>query len=120
MAELNAVDYKVTLSTKASMPVIPDIVVSGGLAMAPMSFVGNGSVTPALLSELPAGARKQVMSWQLFFIAAITLIVLAVPAAVLASDLPSDAQALILAYDGIVAAYAAAYTFSTHDKRKDR
>jgi hypothetical protein len=54
----------------------------------------------------------------LFFIAAITLIVLAVPAAVLASDLPSDVQAAILAYEGIVAAYAAAYAFSDHGKCK--
>jgi hypothetical protein len=120
MAELNAVDYNVTLSAKASTTVIPDIVVSGGLAMASMSFAGNGFVTPALLSDLPAGARKQVISWQLFFLAAITLIVLAVPAAVLASDLPSDVQVAILAYDGIVAGYAAAYTFSDRRKRNRR
>lgn len=104
MAEVNAVDYTVTLA--ASTGVIPDIVVSGGLALAPMSFAG--SVTPA---------RKQVISWQLFLFAVITLITFAAPAVVLTSNLPADMQTAILTYDALVAAYTAAYARYAIDKR---
>jgi hypothetical protein len=56
----------------------------------------------------------------MLLIALITLIVLALPALALGSGLPSSVQAVIVTYDGVAAAYAAAYTFSDRGKPKGR
>jgi hypothetical protein len=99
----------------------PNVVFTGSVALPAMRVAGYGSVTttfPELPADHSAEARKQVISWQLFLFALITLIAFAAPVVVLTSDLPPDVQAAILAYDGIIAAYAAAYTFSDRGKRK--
>jgi putative Ca2+/H+ antiporter (TMEM165/GDT1 family) len=101
---------------------VPDIVFTGSAAACAATV--SGSVAATMIPPLPADhlaeARKQIISGQLFLIILITLIVLAMPAAVLASDLPPDAQAVILAYDGVLAAFVAGYGFSDRGKRKPR
>ena len=63
MAELGFGEYKVSVSS-THPALVPPIVVTGGLTMAPMGM--SGSVAPAPLLELPEAARKRIVSWQLF------------------------------------------------------
>lgn len=91
---------------------------SGSVVLPAMTVGGTTTVFPELPADHLVEARKRVISRQLFLIVLITLIVFAAPALVLNSDLPSGLQLAIVTYDGIVAAYAAAYTFSALDKRK--
>lgn len=98
----------------------PKISLSRSVALPAMTVSGTTTVFPELPADHLAEARKQVISWQLFLIVLVTLIMLAAPAVVLTSDLPSDVQLAIVTYDGIVAAYAAGYTFYALDKRKER
>jgi hypothetical protein len=55
---------------------------------------------------------------QVLFIVLMWLIVLAIPAVVQASNLPSDTQATVDAYDGIIAAFALSITGAILGKRK--
>jgi hypothetical protein len=97
---------------------VPDVTFSGSVALPAMTAGGTTTMVPPLPADHLAEEGKQVISGQLFLIILITLIVLAMPAAVLASDLPPDAQAVILAYDGVLAAFVAGYGFSDRGKRK--
>jgi hypothetical protein len=99
-------------------PTVPDVIFGGSVALPAMAAGGTTTMVPPLPADYLAEPWKLVISRQQFLIILITLIVLAMPAVVLTSDLSPDAQAVILAYDGVLAAYAAAYTFADRGKRK--
>ncbi len=88
------------------------IMVTGSLAMAPARFSGQVTV------QNPADISAEQRIGQVLGLVLVWLVVLAIPAAVAAENLPPEVQAMADAYDAILAALAVKITFRYFDKRK--
>jgi hypothetical protein len=84
----------------------------GSVVLPPMRFAGEGTVQePDLIVRTVGCIFALVLLW---------LVVLAVPAAVAATDLSPKVEAALDAYDAILAALALEITFRFLDKRNKR
>jgi hypothetical protein len=88
------------------------ITATGSLTMAPMRVSGQATV------QNPPDISAEQRIGQILAMVLLWLIVLAVPAAVMATDLSPEAQATLDAYDAMLAALAVKITFRIIDKRK--
>ena len=88
---------------------------AGSIALPAMAVAGYGSLTTALLelpADHPAGARKQVISWQLFLIVLMWIIVIAGPIAIQHLRVASRTEGTIDDYYNIAVTLAASITFA--------
>ena len=69
-------------------------------------------------TQVRVSTQAERVARQILALVLLWLVVLAVPAAVTATDLSPEVQAALDAYDGILAALAVEITFRILDKRK--
>jgi hypothetical protein len=104
----------------------PEVAAAGGLALSPTVFVSDSDVATASEkgSVEDLDSRRRVLAGlsagQILALVLLWLVVLGVPAAVIATDLPPDVQATVDAYDAILAALAVEITFRILSKRNKR
>jgi hypothetical protein len=82
------------------------------LAMAGLATASGSAAMPSVRVQAERSAG------QILALVLLWLVVLAVPAAVMAADLPPEAQVMLDAYDAIFAALAVKITFRVLDERK--
>jgi hypothetical protein len=100
--------------------------INGGVALSPTVFVSDRDVIT--LSETASveefDSRRRVLAGlsdgQILTLVLIWLIVLVIPAAAWDANLPTEIQALVDVYDGVLANVAVAITFDILGKRKKR
>lgn len=91
--------------------------ISGTAAMVSVTAVAGLATANGSAAMPSVRVQAEQSAGQILALVLLWLVVLAVPAAVMAADLPPEAQVMLDAYDAILAALAVKITFRILDKR---
>jgi hypothetical protein len=124
--EPGARQRSVSLNANVAITANAELAAAQGIAPSPTVFVSDGDVATASENEsvemIDSRRRGRVglSDGQIFTLVLLWLLVLAIPAAAWDANLPSEIQALIDVYDGVLANVAVAIMFDILGKRKKR